>query len=358
MRVGRKRIVYLVVLVLLVLLLAGLIYVYVSLAPSPRAVEDAVDVSPGLTHVRSIYAYGSGPDKLIKQPLGLAFRDGRLYVGQPSAGTILIFDADGAPLGVIGKKGRGPGELNSPAGIDVDSAGNVYVADPEHAKVVVYSADGKLVKELVQVKYPLIPRVVGDQKLYLTTFDSVKTYSLPALQELSSWGTRGRGDSQYDFPNGIVVADGGGTVYVSDGNNMRLKRLNKDGEKSWIVGGPPNGMNDQDRLFGLPAGMAIAGDVLYVADPLNGTIHLFRASDGTAIGEVGEPGVDEGQFGYPSQIAYMGGKRFAITEWGNDRVQVVDIDPGAVAKAAEQPQMGSPSGGEVAPGSDTTGAPQ
>lgn len=341
---GRKRIVYLLVLVLLVALLGGLIYAYVSLSPGEEAAADPVDISPGLSHVRSIYAYGSGADKLIKQPLGLAFRDGRLYVGQPSAGTILIFDAEGAPLGVIGKKGRGPGELNSPAGIDVDSAGNVYVADPEHAKVVVYDADGKLVKELVQVKYPLIPRVVDDQKLYLTTFESVKVYSLPALEELSSWGKRGRGDSEYDFPNGIVVVDGGAAVYVSDGNNMRLKKLNKDGEKVWTVGAPPSGMNDQDRLFGLPAGMAIAGDVLYVADPLNGTIHLFRASDGTAIGEVGEPGIDEGRFGYPSQIVYMGGKRFAVTEWGNDRVQIVDIDPGAVANATAQPQMGTPGG--------------
>ncbi len=355
---GRKRIVYLLVLVLLILLLGGLIYVYASLSPGGQAAPDAVDISLGLTHVRNIYAYGSGADKLIKQPQGLAFRDGRLYVGQPTTGTVLIFDAEGAPLGVIGKKGRGPGELNSPAGIDVDSAGNVYVADPEHAKVAIFDADGKLVRELVQVKYPLIPRVVDDQKLFLTTFDSVKTYSLPALQELSSWGKRGRADSDYDFPNGIVVVDGGDAVYVSDGNNMRLKRLNKDGEKGWIVGGPPSGMNDQDRLFGLPAGMAIAGDVLYVADPLNGTIHLFRTSDGTAIGEVGEPGIDEGQFGYPSQIVYMGGKRFAITEWGNDRVQVVDIDAAAVAEAAKQPQMGTPSGGDVAPGSSTTVAPQ
>lgn len=47
-------------------------------------------------------------------------------------------------------------------------------------------------------------------------------------------------------------------MYISHGNNMRLKRLNKDGEKGWIVGGPPSGMNDQDRLFCLPAGMAVA----------------------------------------------------------------------------------------------------
>ena len=255
---GRKRVVYLLVIALLVLLLGGLIYLYASLSSGEQEAPAAVDVSPGLTHVRSIYAYGSGADNLIERPLGLAFRDGRLYVGQPTKGTVVVFDAEGAPLGVIGKKGRGVGELNSPTGIDVDSAGNVYVADPEHAKVVVYDAKGGLVRELVGVENPLIPRVVDDKKLYLTAFDSVKVYSLPSLEELSSWGKRGRADSEYDFPNGVVVVDGGDTVYVSDGNNMRLKRLNSDGEKRWIVGGPPSGMNDQDRLFGLPAGMAMA----------------------------------------------------------------------------------------------------
>ena len=76
--------------------------------------------------------------------------------------------------------------------------------------------------------------------------------------------------------------------------------------------------------------------MLYVTDPLNGSIHLFRAKDGTQIGEVGETGTGDGQFSYPSQIAWMGGNRFAVTEWGNDRVQIVEIDAGAVEEAAAQ----------------------
>ena len=352
----RKRILYLLVLLLLVLLLGGLVYAYVSLsAPEPVTATD-VDVSPGLKHIRSIYAYGEGADKLLQQPFGVAYRDGRLYVGQVVKGTVVVFDDQGRPLSVIGKKGRAPGELNAPNGIDVDSAGNVYVADPQHAKVVVYDPSGTMVKELANVKYPLIPRVVDDQKLYVSAYDSVKVYSLPGLQELSSWGTRGRGEAQYDFPNGIVVTDAGENVFVSDGNNMRLKRLDKNGEKVWIVGTPPKDMNDQNRLFGLPAGMAIAGDVLYIVDPLNGSIHLYR-TDGTKIGEVGETGAEEGQFSYPSQIAWMGGSRFAVTEWGNDRVQIVEIDPGAVAGAAQDGQMGTPGSTDETPATATTAAP-
>lgn len=351
----RKRLVYLLILVLLLLMLGGLVYAYLSLAPKNEAAAGNTDVAPGLKHIRSIYAYGDGADKLLSQPYGIAFRDGKLYVGQMTKGNVVVFDKDGNPLDVIGKKGRAPGELNNPSGLDVDGLGNIYVADSQHAKVVVYGPDGKLVREL-PVRYPLVPRIVDDRKLFLTTFDSIKVYSLPDFKELSSWGQRGRGEADFDFPNGIVVQDGGAKVYVSDGNNMRLKLLDENGEKIWIVGKPPKGMDDQDRLFGLPGGMALAGDVLYIADPLGGSIHLYR-TDGTKIGEVGETGSEEGQFSYPSQIAWMGGKRFAVTEWGNDRVQIVEIDPDAVARAATQAQVGGqPSTSEPPPSTATTGA--
>jgi outer membrane protein assembly factor BamB len=251
-------------------------------------------------------------------------------------------DGDGNYVQTIGVKGRGQGQLNSPSGLDVDGAGTLYVADPTHAKIVVFDKSGKSVKE-IPVKYPLLPRVFEDRRLYVATFDSIKVLSMPGFEQLTSWGQRGRGDTEFDFPNGLVVADGGDTVYVSDGNNMRLKKLDKNGEKIWIVGQPPKDMNDSNRLFGLPSGMVLVDGVLYVTDPLNGSIHLFRAKDGSEIGVVGESGTADGQFSYPSQIAWMGGRRFAVTEWGNDRVQIVEINAKAVEEAAAQSPAVAPS---------------
>jgi sugar lactone lactonase YvrE len=336
--VGRKRLLYGVVLFVLVAMLAGLVVAYLSLSkPAPAA--EPVAVTPGLQHIRSIYAYGAGADKLLSQPYGLAFVDGRLYVGQMTKGDVIVMDGDGNYLQTIGVKGRGPGQLNSTSGLDVDGKGNLYVADPTHAKIVVFDRTGKPVQD-IPITNPLVPRVFEDKRLYVAAFDSVKILALPGYQQLSSWGQRGRGDTEFDFPNGLVVADGGNTVYVSDGNNMRLKKLDKNGEPIWIVGQPPKDMNDTNRLFGLPSGMVLVGDVLYVTDPLNGSIHLFRAKDGSQIGVVGETGTGDGQFSYPSQIAWMGGKRFAVSEWGNDRVQIVAIDPAAVQAAGAGTQTG------------------
>ena len=336
-----KRILYFTILFVLVAMLGGLLFAYVSLS-QPVALAEPVDVSPGLQHIRSIYAYGEGPDRLLAQPFGIAYADGRLYVGQMSKGNVIVMDGDGNYQQTIGVKGRGQGQLNSPSGLDVDGSGTVYVADPTHAKIVVFDKTGKPVQE-IPVRYPLVPVAFEDRRLYVAAFDSVKVLAIPGYEQLTSWGQRGRADGEFDFPNGLVVADGGDTVYVSDGNNMRLKKLDKNGEVIWIAGQPPADMNDTNRLFGLPSGMVLVGDVLYVADPLNGSIHLFRAKDGTQIGEVGETGTADGQFSYPSQIAWMGGNRFAVTEWGNDRVQIVEIDAKAVEEAGAQTPVVAPS---------------
>lgn len=331
----KRRAFFLAVLLLLLIMLFGLVYVYLSLDRG-EATAEPVDVGPGLKHIRSIYGYGEGADDLLSQPYGVAYRDGLLYVGQIAKGTVAVFDDKGGFVRTVGTQGRGAGELNSPAGIDVDGLGNVYVADSQHAKIVVYGPDGGFIQE-IPVERPLAPRVFDDSRLYVATFDSIKIFDIPGYTELSSWGRRGRGEAEFDFPNGLIVTDEGESVYVADGNNMRLKRLDKDGEKVWIVGAPPADIQDADRLFGLPGGMALVDDILYIADPLNSVIHLYR-TDGTEIGEVGDVGTEEGQFSYPSQIASMGGKRFAITEWGNDRVQIVEIDPEAVAAAAATPE--------------------
>ena len=314
--------------VLLIAILGGLVFVYLRLT-APAVATGSSDVSPGFRHIKSIYAYGPGAENLFVEPFGVAYVDGRLYVGQQGKGNVIVLDAGGRYLRTIGTKGMAPGQLSSPGGLDVDRQGTVYVSDPSHGKLVVYGPDGRLVKEL-PVRYALTPRVADGQNLYLTTFDSVNHYALPSFEQLSVWGgKRGRGATEWDFPNGLAVADGGDAVYVADSNNMRLKKLDRGGQTVWTVGQPPSGLKDQNRVFGLPGGMVLVDGVLYIADPLNGVIHLYR-TDGTKIGEVGEPGPGEGQFSYPSQIAHLGGRRFAVTEWGNDRVQIVEIDPGGV----------------------------
>src|SRR4051812_7526766 len=54
---------------------------------------------------------------------------GNLYVGNGDDVRIEKFDPNGAPVGTIGGPGEGPGQFRAICGLDLDPAGNVYVAD-------------------------------------------------------------------------------------------------------------------------------------------------------------------------------------------------------------------------------------
>jgi tripartite motif-containing protein 71 len=86
-----------------------------------------------------------------------------------------------------GSEGAGDGQFNSPGGGDVDTSGNVYVADSGNNRV---------------------------QK-----FDSNSNF-------ITEWGTKGSNEGQFLQPLGVAV-DSVGNVYVVDSGNSRIQVLVK-----------------------------------------------------------------------------------------------------------------------------------
>jgi len=99
-----------------------------------------------------VYSVGGEDDTLLSlpelQPAHVAANDrGGLFVLDAAAGVVRVFGADGRPRDPLGRRGRGPGELSAPSGIDVDNTGDVVVADGSKRSVLRWSADGAFVKE-------------------------------------------------------------------------------------------------------------------------------------------------------------------------------------------------------------------
>jgi DNA-binding beta-propeller fold protein YncE len=113
---------------------------------------------------------------------------GNVYVADTNNGRLVVFDATGARVGLVGR-GSGDADLGLPRGVAIDGRGRIYVVDAVGQQVQMY-------------------RVLGDK-------DIAPTY-------LTSFGREGTVDGTFEFPNG-VAADGRGRVYVADWNNDRVQ---------------------------------------------------------------------------------------------------------------------------------------
>lgn len=61
---------------------------------------------------------------------GFAFdRSGRLFVSDIAEAKVLVFGTDGRALGTIGRRGKGPGELEAPTGPVIGPDGSLFVRD-------------------------------------------------------------------------------------------------------------------------------------------------------------------------------------------------------------------------------------
>lgn len=82
-------------------------------------------------------------------PTGLAAAgDGRLLVCDALLGVVHRVTKDGRRLGVLGRRGRGPGELVRPSHIATTAEGLILVVDAARQSLVVFSETGTFVLEI------------------------------------------------------------------------------------------------------------------------------------------------------------------------------------------------------------------
>jgi sugar lactone lactonase YvrE len=190
------------------------------------------------------------------------------------------FNSSGVFQFAFGTRGSGGGQfaVPGPAGVAINSSGNIYVADPGNNRVQKFSSTG--------------------------TF-------------ISSLGSSGSGDGQFSNPVGLAI-DSSDNLYVADSGNNRIQKFNSAGTfvTKWGTNGTGNGE------FSAPDGVAVdnAGTV-YVADTGNNRVQLFSSS-GTFIEVCGSAGSGDGQFAGAEDIASnAAGTFFYVVDRDNFRVQ-------------------------------------
>ena len=142
-------------------------------------------MNPDLTFSHSFGSEGSANGQFKSNPHHIAIdSQGLVYVADNSNHRIQKFSPDGKFVAQFGSSGSGPGQLNSPRGITIDTAGTglVYVSEDTGHCVSVFTSDGVFV---------------------------------------SSFGRRGSNIDQFNGPEALIL-NREGLLYVCDCYNDRL----------------------------------------------------------------------------------------------------------------------------------------
>jgi DNA-binding beta-propeller fold protein YncE len=114
---------------------------------------------------------GNGPDTFNRPSDVVVAPNGDVFVadghGGPSNARIVKFSAQGKFIKAWGKKGSGPGELDTPHSLAMDSQGRLFVADLRNFRVQIFDQEGRYLAEWKQFGMPGGLYIDGADTLYV-----------------------------------------------------------------------------------------------------------------------------------------------------------------------------------------------
>lgn len=267
---------------------------------------------------------GEGPKagEGLGKPYGIAVHRGRIYVSDSVQRYINVFDFPKRRFYRIGDEG--PGQLVKPLGLDVDSAGNLYVADTSAKSVVIFDAQGNFLRRLGGAKWfdrlssvTIDPR--GD-RLYAVDIGGVKSsehrvrvFDPVKGTHLFDFGIRGAGPGEFNFPYDLAVGKDG-KLYVVDAGNFRVQVFDRDGKYLSSFGS----LGSQSGNFARPKEIAAdAEGNLYVIDAIFGNFQIFDP-DGKLLLAIGQRAEQDApaKFMLPAGIAVdEDGRIYVVDQW-------------------------------------------
>jgi RHS repeat-associated protein len=224
----------------------------------------------------------------------------------------------------FGASGTGNGQFAHPAGIAIDSAGNLWVADENNHRLQKFNAAGEFLKAFGslgsgngQFGRPTDVAIDAKGNIWATDASNNRVEEFNEKGEyVSKFGTLGSGNGQFNGPEGIAI-DAKGNIWVADTYNARLQEFNEKGEFIKVVGSKGTG---QGQLVE-PTGIAIGpGGNVWVADWANNRVEEFSES-GSFIRQFGTEGTANGQFKRPDVIEVEANGNVLVGDQNNERIQ-------------------------------------
>ena len=245
----------------------------------------------------------------------------RLYVVDMTA-RIQVFDADGNYL----RHWQTPDHKNGcPTGLNFDRVGNLLVANTHYFELLIYSADGNLLRTIGGKsghgpgEFGFVTNAVeGPDGCYYIAeygeYDRIQKFTHDG-KFLLQWGGHGDQPGQFVRPQSLD-ADERGRIWVADAANHRVQVFDADGRFQFAwghEGGAPGELS-------YPYGLKLDGQGhVYICEYGNSRIQKFTL-DGKSLAVWGSCGREPGQLYNPWCLARDNQGRIHIVDSGNDRV--------------------------------------
>jgi len=216
--------------------------------------------------------------------------------------------------------GTDGGQGTSPSGVIINSSENLYVSTFAGSGTIGY-ADGQGISAQFRNSQGMAVDRAGN--LYVADGGNDRIRKIDRTGNVSTLAGNGITGSangqktlaQFNFPQGIAV-DSAGNVFVADSFNHLIRKIDKAGNVSTLAGAGTFGYADgQGRAakFNYPEGIAVdnAGDII-VADTLNHRIRkIDRTGNVSTLAGSGITGSANGQktlaqFNFPYDVAVDG----------------------------------------------------
>ena len=191
-----------------------------------------------------------------------------------------------------------------PTGVAVDSAGDVFIADPVNSQVVKVTPTGVQTTVGSGLSSPYGVAVDGAGDVFIAD------PGIPAVVEVTPSGVQTTVGSGLSYPQGVAV-DGAGDVFIADPGIPAVVEVTPSGVQTVV---PATGLS-------YPQGVAVdgAGDV-FIADPgIPAVVEVTPSGVQTTVGS---------GLSYPYGVAVDGAGDVFIADYFNQ--QVVEVTPSGV----------------------------
>ncbi len=275
--------------------------------------------------------------------------------------TAGVPDSAGIRLDSIAVRTR----LTSPAGVAVDSVGNVYFGDLR-SRIFRVTSGGRITR-LLNHDPCFVKTCVGrpqglavlpggnalliaddmSDKVWRLTMSNGEVVAIAGtgVNAVAADGTLATA-ATLSSPTGVVVLPDG-RIAIAERNAHRVRVIGPDGILRTLAGDGTQGSAVDgapaiSSPLPLPTGLAVAGNTLYVTETATHTVRAIDLANGTmrrvagsgVAGFSGDNGPAlQAAFDYPASIAASGNSLY-IADQNNDRVRVVNLQTNIVTTFA------------------------